>query len=69
MDVEAQDDGIMAKIVVSDRERDWVKVLMAELPLFQVEDGAKNVPVNSVIAIIGEEGRRHRRSRCSRLGS
>lgn len=29
---------------------------MAELPLFQVEDGAKNVPVNSVIAIIGEEG-------------
>ncbi|UZJ51116.1 hypothetical protein CBS101457_000436 [Exobasidium rhododendri] len=36
MDVEAQEDGVMAKIVV--------------------EDGAKNVAVNSIIAIIGEEG-------------
>ncbi|MCO5555707.1 hypothetical protein L7F22_009252 [Adiantum nelumboides] len=36
MDVEAQDDGIMAKIVV--------------------DAGAKNVPVNSLIAVLGEEG-------------
>jgi pyruvate dehydrogenase E2 component (dihydrolipoamide acetyltransferase) len=36
MDVEAQDDGVMAKIVV--------------------DAGAKNVPVNSVIAVLGEEG-------------
>lgn len=36
MDVEAQDDGIMAKIIV--------------------DAGAKNVPVNSTIAILGEEG-------------
>lgn len=36
MDVEAQDDGIMAKIIV--------------------DAGAKNVPVNSLIAVLGEEG-------------
>ncbi|CAO1632274.1 unnamed protein product [Jaminaea pallidilutea] len=36
MDVEAQDDGVLAKIVVG--------------------DGSKNVPVNSIIAITGEEG-------------
>ena len=36
MEVEAQDDGVMAKILA--------------------EAGTKNVPVNSPIAIIGEEG-------------
>lgn len=36
MDVEAQDDGILAKIIVG--------------------DGSKSVPVNSAIAIMGEEG-------------
>ncbi|PWN46469.1 hypothetical protein IE53DRAFT_336922, partial [Violaceomyces palustris] len=36
MDVEAQDDGVLAKIIVG--------------------DGSKAVPVNSIIAIVGEEG-------------
>lgn len=36
MDVEAQDDGVLAKIIIG--------------------DGSKSVPVNSAIAIIGEEG-------------
>ena len=55
MDVEAQDDGVMAKIIVSECVQPRPSQFSDDACV-QVQDGAKNVPVNSTIAIIGEEG-------------
>lgn len=49
IDVEAQDDGVLAKIIVSTPQ-------LADQADVQKADGSKGIPVGSTIAIVAEEG-------------
>ncbi|THH09371.1 hypothetical protein EW145_g2072 [Phellinidium pouzarii] len=53
IDVEAQDDGILGKIIVSYM---FSQTGLSTQLVLQAIDGAKNVPVGKIIAIIAEEG-------------
>lgn len=60
MDVEAQDDGIMGKIIVSPKYFNHSYSLgpSSQLPLslVKLENGTKNIPVGKIIAMLAEEG-------------
>jgi pyruvate/2-oxoglutarate dehydrogenase complex dihydrolipoamide acyltransferase (E2) component len=55
IDVEAQDDGVMGKIIV--RSHSLVQFNRnSQQPITQIADGTKNVKVGKVIALLAEEG-------------
>lgn len=54
IDVEAQDDGVLAKIIVSCVVSIVLAIFSIDSP--QANDGSKGVPVGSVIGVIGEVG-------------
>ena len=57
MDVEAQDDGIMGKIVVRIIRMGGLQERLSILTVFeQHPDGSKNIPVGKIIAMLAEEG-------------
>ena len=54
IDVEAQEDGILGKILV--REFPYQGLRASTHPSTQAQDGIKNVPVGKIIALLAEEG-------------
>lgn len=53
IDVEAQDDGVMGKILVRQHA---LLIVVSRLTLLQLPDGSKNIKVGKVIALLAEEG-------------
>lgn len=56
MDVEAQDDGLLAKIIVSSPSSVHLRTSSGSSSLSQIGDGSKAIPVGTAVAILAEEG-------------